>query len=69
MIYDMLDDEIKLPFEVGFRGLMGNYFLPLKECFNFPYLILAEVDKKKKCNGFCITFYCKMTEKSHSVGF
>lgn len=52
MIYDMLDDEIKLPFEVGFRGLMGNYFLPLKECFNFPYLILAEVDKKKNAMDF-----------------
>lgn len=55
----MLDDEIKLPFEVGFRGLMGNYFLPLKECFNFPYLILAEVDKKKNAMDFVSHYIAK----------
>lgn len=61
-IYYVLEGrKIKLTFEIGFKGLMEGYFLPLEEHFSFSWLLLTEVVKKKNQQTFCKHFKAELS--------
>lgn len=68
MIHNILESEIKLPFEIGFEGLMED-FLPLEEHFNFPWLMLADIDKENKHSASILRLSYLLMTTVHAVGF